>query len=55
MRWAGQVALTGNRRGVYRVLMGRPVRRGPLGRRIRRWEDNIIMDFQAVGLGYGLD
>jgi hypothetical protein len=55
MRWAGQVALMGNKRGVYRVSMGRPVGRRPLGRRIRRWEDNIKMDFQAVGWGYGLD
>ena len=44
MRWAGQVALMGNRRGVYRA-----VGRRPLGRRILRREDNIKIDFQAVG------
>jgi len=49
MRWAGQVALMGNWRGVYRVLMGRLVGRRPLGRPIRRREDNIKIDFHAVG------
>ena len=41
----------GERRGVYRVLMGKPERIRPLGRPRYRWEDNIKMDLQEVGLG----
>jgi hypothetical protein len=44
MRWAGYVARMGEGRGVYRVLVGRPEGRKPLGRPRRRWEDNIRMD-----------
>ena len=39
-------------RGVYRVLVGKPEGKRPLGRPRRRWEDNIRMDLQEVGLGY---
>jgi hypothetical protein len=42
------------RRGVYRVLMGKPEEKRPLGRPTRRWEDNIKMDLQEVGCG-GMD
>ena len=42
------------RRGVYRVLVGKPEGRKPLGRPRRRWEDNIKMDRQEVGSG-GMD
>ena len=49
MMWAGHVARMGDRRGAYRVLVGRPDGKGPLGRRRHRWEDNIKMDFQEVG------
>ena len=42
MRWAGHVARMGEGRGVYRVLVGKPEGKRPLGRRGRRWEDNII-------------
>jgi len=41
----------GERRGVYRVLVGKPERKRPLGRSRRRWEDNIKMDLQEVGCG----
>jgi hypothetical protein len=41
----------GERRGVYRVLVGKPEGKRPLGRPRRRWEDNIKMDLQEVGLG----
>jgi len=44
----------GERRGVYRVLVGKPDGKRPLGRPRRRWEDNIKMDFQEVGCG-GMD
>ena len=39
----------GERRGVYRVLVGKPEGKMPLGRPRRRWEDNIKMDLQEVG------
>ena len=44
----------GERRGVYRVLVGKPVENGPLGRPRRRGGDNIKMDLQEVGCG-GMD
>ena len=51
MRWAGHVAHMGEGRGVYRVLVGKPEVRRPLGRPRRRWEDNIRMDLREVGRG----
>jgi hypothetical protein len=51
MRWAGHVARMGEGRGAYRILVGRPEGRRPLGRPRRRWEDNIKMDLQEVGWG----
>ena len=48
MRWAGHVALIRDRRGVYRVLVGKPEGKRPLGRPRRRWEDNIKMDLNEV-------
>ena len=50
----GHVALMGNRRGVYRVLVGKPEAKRPLGRCGHRWEDNIEMDLQEVGCGGGV-
>jgi hypothetical protein len=47
--WAGQVARMREERGAYRILVGRPDGRRPLGRPRRRWEDNINMDLQEVG------
>ena len=41
----------GERRDVYRVLVGKPERKRPLGRSRHRWEDNIKMDLQEVGCG----
>jgi len=49
MRWAGQVARMGEGRGVYRVWVGKPEEKTPLGRPRRRREDNIKMDLQEVG------
>jgi hypothetical protein len=43
----------GEGRGVYRVMVGRPEGKRPLGRPRRRWEDNIKMDLQEVGRGWG--
>ena len=52
MRWAGHVACMGEERVVYRVLVGKPVGRRPLGRPRRGWVDNIRMDLQEVECGY---
>ena len=52
MRWAGHVGCMGEERGVYRILVGKPEGRRPLGRPRRRWVDNIRMDLQEVGCGY---
>ena len=52
MRWTGHVARMGEERGVYRVLVGKPEGKRPLGRPRRKWVDNIRMDLQEVGCGY---
>jgi len=44
----------GKRRGVYRVLVGKPEEKRPLGRPRRRWKSNVKMDLQEVGCG-GMD
>ena len=49
MRWVGHVAHMGEGRGVYRVLIGKPEGKRPLGRPRCRWEDNIKMDLQELG------
>ena len=46
---------TWERRGAYRVLLGKSEGKRPFGRTRHRWEDNIRMHLQEVGLGYGLD
>ena len=51
MGWVVDVARLCERRDVHRVLVGKPERKGPLGRPRRRREDNIKMDLQAVGYG----
>jgi hypothetical protein len=53
-RWAGHVARMGIRRNVYRILVGRPEGKRPLGRPRRRRLDNIKMDFRETGWG-GMD
>jgi len=52
MRWVGHVEHMDEKRGVYRVLLGKTEGRRPLGRPRRRWVDNIRMDLQEVGCGY---
>jgi hypothetical protein len=54
MRWARHVACMDEGKGVYRVLVGKPEGKRPLGRPRPRWEDNIKMDLQKVG-GGGMD
>ena len=51
MRWVEHVARIGERKGVYRVLVGKPEGKRPPRRTRRRWADNIKMDHQEVGCG----
>jgi len=51
MGWVGRAAHMGERRGVYRVLVGKPEGKRPMGRPRIRWEDNIKIDLQEVGCG----
>jgi hypothetical protein len=62
IKWAGHVARMGEVRTVYKVLVGTPKRKRPLGRPRRRWEDWITMDLgeigwecrvDSIGSGYG--
>jgi hypothetical protein len=50
MRWVGHVARVGEGRGVYRVLVGKPEGKRPLGRPRHRWEDNIKLDLREIGI-----
>ena len=49
---SGHVVRMGEERGAYRVLVGKPEGKRPLGRPRRRWVDNIRMDLQEVGCEY---
>jgi hypothetical protein len=49
MRWAGNVARMGEKRNAYRILVGKPEGKRPLGRPRRRWVDNIKMDLRETG------
>jgi len=51
MKWAGHVARLVEGSGVYRVLVGKPEEKRPLGRISRRWENNIKTDLQEIGFG----
>jgi len=51
MRWTGHVARMGERRGIYRVLVGKAEGKRPLGRHRGRWEDNIKMYLPEVDIG----
>jgi hypothetical protein len=50
MRWPGHVARMGEKRNMYRLLVGKPEGKRPLGRRRRGWIDNIKMDLLDIGL-----
>jgi len=54
MRWAGHVVRMDEGRSMYRVLVGKPGGKRPLGRSRHRWEDDIKIDLQDVGYG-GMD
>jgi hypothetical protein len=51
MRWMGHVAQMGEKRNSYRLFVGKPEGKRPLGRPRRRWVDNIRMDHVEVGWG----
>jgi hypothetical protein len=48
-RWAGHVARIGEKRNAYRIMVGNPAGKGPLGRPRRRWVDNIKIDLREMG------
>jgi hypothetical protein len=48
MRWAGQVASMGEERKVYRVLVGKPEGKRPLGRQRRKWQDGTTMELRET-------
>jgi hypothetical protein len=48
MRWIGHVARMGETRNAYRILVGKPKGKRPLGRQRRRWVDNIKMDLREI-------
>jgi hypothetical protein len=50
MRWAGHVARIGEKRNMYRLLVGKPEGKRPLGRLRHRWIDNIKMNLLEIGL-----
>jgi hypothetical protein len=50
MRWAGHVARMGEKRDVYRLLVGKPKGKSPLGRPRRRWIENIKIDLLEIGV-----
>jgi hypothetical protein len=49
MRWAGHVANMGEERKAYKVLVGTPKGKRPLGRLRHRWKDGIRMDLREIG------
>jgi hypothetical protein len=49
MIWAGHVERMGEKRNAYRILVGKPDGKSPLGRPRRKWVDNIIMDLREIG------
>jgi hypothetical protein len=49
MIWAGNVARMGQKRNAYRIMVGKPERKRPLGRCRRTWVDKIKMDLRAIG------
>ena len=53
MRWAGHVARMEEGRSVFKILTGKPTGLRPLGRPRHRWEDNIRMDLEEIGINVG--
>ena len=53
LRWAGHVARMEEDRNAFKILTGKPTGKRPLGRPRRRWEDNIRMDLEEIGINAG--
>ena len=53
LRWAGHVARMKGGRSAFKILTGKPTGKRPLGRPRRRWEDNIRMDLEEIGINAG--
>ena len=53
MRWAGHVARMEEGRSAFKILTGKPTGKRTLGRPRRRWEDNIRMDLEEIGINAG--
>ena len=53
LRWAGHVARMEEGRNAFKILTGKPTGKRPLGRPRRRWEDNIRMDLEEIGINAG--
>ena len=53
LRWAGYVARMQEGRSAFKILTGKPTGKRPLGRPRRRWEDNIRMDLEEIGMNAG--
>ena len=53
LRWAGHVARMQEGRSAFKILTGKPTGKRPLGRPRRRWEDNIRMDLEQIGINAG--
>ena len=53
LRWAGHVARMEEGRSAFTILTGKPTGKRPLGRPRRRWEDNIRMDLEEIGMNAG--
>ena len=53
LRWAGHVARMEESRNAFEILTGKPTGKRPVGRPMRRWEDNIRMDLEVIGINAG--
>ena len=53
LRWAGHVARIEEDRSAFKILTGKPTGKRTLGRHRRRWEDNIRMDLEEIGINAG--
>ena len=53
LRWAGYVARMEEGRSAFKILTATPTEKRPLGRPMHRWEDNVSMDLQEIGINTG--
>ena len=53
LRWAGHVARMEESRSALKIFIGKPTGKRPLGRPRRRWEDNIRIDLEEIGINVG--